>query len=65
MHCNFRLHECVMWPNLIADNVNIADIMPHGPTHVVNPNDIMCSSHNMHALASQASLCNYDVPLTY
>ena len=36
--------------------------MPHGPTHVANPNDVMHSVCNMHTPVSWASLHNIDMP---
>ena len=46
----------------IAHNAYSADVMPHGVAHVANPDDITCGLWNMCVLASQASLCNSDVP---
>ena len=51
-----------MWPNVIKHNVKSADVMPTWSTHAANPNDVMCSVHDMHAQVSQASLCNIDAP---
>ena len=51
-----------MQPNLIACNVNSADVMSYGTAHVANPDDVMHSVHNMCVLASQASLHNNGVP---
>ena len=47
-------------------NATSADIMPCVVTCAVNPNDVMCGSHDMHMLASWVYLCNYFIPtITY
>ena len=55
-----------MGPILFMCNANSPDVMPHVVAYAMNPNDVMCSSCDMHTLTSQAHPCNYCVPtITY
>ena len=40
-------------------------IMPHVVTHAMNTNDVMCTSCDMHALASKLSLDIYAQEMNY
>ena len=49
-----------MWPSLAMHNLNSTDVIPMWSTHTANPNDIICSVHDIHMQVSQASLHNID-----